>query len=193
MTRRLPANARPAGRLLGSALLLAAMLPAAGLAQNRSGPMVCTTTIEAPPVTAGAMPLAPVEVTRCSPAMSVTDVVNRHYYAYSAPFARGIDITHQLTDFLGIAMGGGDGTRMMGFGFPDQAIVWDGSAINNLYDRMLDAQSAPLPLRTPDLANPYRTSLGMSMYSAPPQDPLSATPVTAPTSDWSQQPVRGLW
>jgi hypothetical protein len=33
------------------------------------------------------------------------------YYSYRAPFARGVDMTHQITDLLGIAMGGGEGNR----------------------------------------------------------------------------------
>jgi hypothetical protein len=56
-------------------------------------------------------------------------------------------------------MGGGDGTRVMGFGFPDQTIVWDGSAIENTYRSQLQQQSRPLPQRVIDLPNAFDSSL----------------------------------
>jgi hypothetical protein len=47
-------------------------------------------------------------------------------------------------------MGGGDGTRVMGLGFTDQTIVWDGSAVEGTYRTLLEEQSPPLPLRVAD-------------------------------------------
>ena len=88
---------------------------------------------------------------------------------------RSIDITHQITDILGIAMGGGDGTKVMGLGFPDQTIVWDGSAIENTYHSLLDEQSSPLPRRVADLESPFSSSMRK----------------TQPLIDI--EPVRGLW
>ncbi len=41
---------------------------------------------------------------------TVPELVEQRYFSYSAPFARGVDLTHQITDLLGLAMGGGDGT-----------------------------------------------------------------------------------
>ena len=38
---------------------------------------------------------------------SVPEVMRASYFSYRAPFARGVDMTHQITDLLGIAMGGG--------------------------------------------------------------------------------------
>ncbi|MCF8132159.1 MAG: Occludin/ELL family protein, partial [Synechococcus sp. Tobar2m-G35] len=62
----------------------------------------------------------------------------------------------QLTDLFGIAMGGGDGSRVMGLGFTDQTIVWDGSAVEATYRSLLDEQSAPLQLRVADRLEPVR-------------------------------------
>jgi hypothetical protein len=155
----------------------------AGAAQ--AGPVVCTTSIEAPdmdplrPYGAG-----PVEMTRCGPVVTVPEVMRASYYSYRSPFARGVDLTHQITDVLGIAMGGVEGNRVMGFGFPDQAIVWDGSAVENTYRYLIQTQHDPTPLRTADLSTPFATSLGGG--AAADGGPRSALP--GYTSS-----VRGLW
>ena len=86
--------------------------------------------------------------------------MEQRFYSYTAPFARGVSLTNQITDLFGIAMGGGDGTRMMGFGFPDQTIIWDGTAVENTYQVLLQQQSDPMPWRTGDLSNGYSSSLG---------------------------------
>jgi len=154
--------------------LLAASVAAGGLligaAAAQAGPVVCTTSIEAPdmgplrPYGAG-----PVEVTRCGPVVTVPEVMRASYFSYRAPFARGVDMTHQITDLLGIAMGGGEGNRVMGFGFPDQAIVWDGSAVENTYRYLIQTQHDPTPMRTADLANPFSTSaVGGAAADGPP-------------------------
>lgn len=41
---------------------------------------------------------------------TVPELEEQRYFSYRAPFARGVDLTHQITDLLGLAMGGGDGT-----------------------------------------------------------------------------------
>jgi len=180
-----PTNSR---RALGP-WLLAASVAAGGLligaAAAQAGPVVCTTSIEAPdmgplrPYGAG-----PVEVTRCGPVVTVPEVMRASYYSYRAPFARGVDMTHQITDLLGIAMGGGEGNRVMGFGFPDQAIVWDGSAVENTYRYLIQTQHDPTPMRTADLANPFSTSaVGGAAADGPPRSALPGY-----TSY-----VRGLW
>jgi len=138
----------PALLALGSSL---AQLPVV------AGPAVCTTTLEAPPRPSGARgPGAPVEVTRCGIVQTVPELVQRRFYSYSAPFAEAVSITGQLTSLFGIAMGGGDGNRVMGLGFTDQTIVWDGSAVEATYRSLLDEQSAPLPLRMTDRLGPVR-------------------------------------
>jgi len=144
-------GAAVAGGMLAGAGLLVALVPAtAALA----GPVVCTTTLEAPVATA-----APVEITRCGRVQTVPELVTRRFYSYTAPYERGVSLTNQITDFFGIAMGGGDGSRVMGLGFPDQTIVWDGLALQNTTSVLLEAQSSPLPLRTGDLSPCFTGSL----------------------------------
>ena len=82
-------------------------------------------------------------------------------------------------------MGGGDGTKVMGFGFPDQTIVWDGSALENTYQVLLEQQSNPMPWRTADVSNGFCQSL--------PQGRCNSQ--SSPTS-WPQpgsRGIRGLW
>jgi hypothetical protein len=138
--------------------LTASLLPLA----SQAGPVLCTTTLEAPLIRNG-QPLpaqaGPTEVTRCGVVGTVPELVDQRYFSYRSPFARGVDITHQITDFFGLAMGGGDGTRLMGLGFPDQAITWDGSAIENTSSFLMDQQVHLVPRRTADLPTPYTTSV----------------------------------
>jgi hypothetical protein len=100
----------------------------------------------------------PRDVTRCGVVGTVSDLVQKRYFSYRAPFARGVDITHQITDFFGVAMGGGNGSRIMGLGFPDQAIIWDSSAIENTNRFLMEQQVQLVPTRTTDLPSPYSTS-----------------------------------
>ncbi|MFQ6539362.1 MULTISPECIES: hypothetical protein [Aphanothece] len=180
-----PARFGPVALLaLGTAALAITLAPAA---PAQASPIVCTTTLEAPLTGGGGLdgrPPAPVEVTRCEAVQTVPSLVERRYYSYTAPYARGVSITNQITDLLGIAMGGGDGTRMMGFGFPDQAIIWDGSAIQNTYQVLNENQSDPMPWRTADVSNGFSGNLGNEQ---PAQTPWQDT-----GSTWSP-PVRGLW
>ena len=194
-----PTPYHPAHRLAPVLGLLAGglWLAPAALAQNQPGPVVCTTSLEAPPAGSGSVrgrALAPVEVTRCGPVLSTGQVVEQRFFSWTAPFERGVDMSHQITDLFGIAMGGGDGTKVMGFGFPDQTIVWDGAAVNSLYNRLLDGQSLAMPVRTPDLGNPFRSSLVMAPYAPRPLDvqpePLMGGGAAKPVSGGR---VRGLW
>ncbi|WP_398322796.1 Occludin/ELL family protein [Vulcanococcus sp.] len=155
-------------------LLLLAATPVA------AGPVVCTTSLEAPQA-AG----VPVEVTRCGPVVTTPELVERRFYGWTSPYARGIDITHQITDLLGIAMGGGDGTKVMGFGFPDQTIVWDGSALENTTAVLLEQQGSPLPWRTADLSNGFCQGL-----------PKGTCAGGGAAPRWPQRgssTIRGLW
>ena len=136
-----------------------------------AGPVVCTTTLEAPQAPRAST--RPVEVTRCDGVQTTPQLVEQRFYTYTSPFSPGVDITHQITDVLGISLGGSDGTRLMGFGFPDQTIVWDGTALSNTYQVLLDKQSELIPWRTADVGNGFSSSLG------------SAASFRAP--------VRGLW
>jgi hypothetical protein len=155
------------------------------VAPASAGPVVCTTTLEAP-LASGQTPAGgPVEVTRCGAVQTTSQLMEKRFFSYTAPFARGVSITNQVTDLLGIAMGGGDGTKVMGFGFPDQTIVWDGTAVENTYQVLLEQQSDPMPWRTADVTNGYSGSLGSAAVSQ--------------QSGWQDggasygAPVRGLW
>ena len=121
-----------------------------------AGPLVCTTSVEAPVPGSGG---APVEVTVCHPTETTSELVNRRFYTWTSPMARGVDPLHQLTDFLGIAVGGIEGNRFMGFGFPDQTLIWDGSALQNTAGALLEEQSPPLPMRTLDISSGFNGSL----------------------------------
>ena len=134
-----------------SLLLLAGPSVLAGL-----GLLVCTTSVEAPPPGSGS---ACVEVTVCHPTETTSELVNRRFYTWTSPMARGVDPLHQLTDFLGIAVGGIEGNRVMGFGFPDQTMIWDGSALQNTTGALLEEQSPPLPMQTMDISSVFNGSL----------------------------------
>ena len=102
---------------------------------------------------------APVEVTVRHPTETTSELVNRRFYTWTSPMARGVDFLHQLTDVLGIAVGGIEGNRFMGFGFPDQTLIWDGTALQNTKGALLEDQSLPLPMRTLDVSSGFNSSL----------------------------------
>ena len=135
---------------LGSSLLLLAG------PSVLAGPLVCTTSVEAPRPGSGG---APVEVTVCHPTETTSELISRRLYTWTSPMARGVDPLHQLTDVLGIAVGGIEGNRVMGFGFPDQTLIWDGSALQNTTGALLEEQSPPLPMRTMDISSGFNGSL----------------------------------
>ena len=55
--------------------------------------------------------------------------------------------------------GGIEGNRFMGFGFPDQTLIWDASALQNTTGALLEEQSPPLPMRTLDISSGFNGSL----------------------------------
>lgn len=193
---------------LSATLLLAGALLVHLLGESAwAGPVVCTTTLE-PPLLSGArsgvgasagelgVASGPVEVTRCGQVQTPPALMEKRFYSFRAPYAPGVSLTNQITDLFGIALGGVDGTRVMGLGFPDQAIVWDGTAVENTYRVLLEQQSGPMPWRTVDVPNGYSGSLG----SAGPTQPASIQPgKTQPGGGWQdggasyRTPVRGLW
>ena len=105
-----------------------------------AGSLVCTTSVEVPPPGSGG---TPVEVTVCHPTETTSELVNRRFYTWTSPMAGGVDPLHQLIDFLGIAVGGIEGNRVMGFGFPDQTLIWDGSALQNTTGCLLYTSPSP--------------------------------------------------
>lgn len=176
-------------RLRFSCLLLLLSL-GAPQASALARPVVCATTLEAPQGLltddgdGDGAPASPVEVTRCAPVLSTPALMEERFYTWTAPFAGSVDVLHQVTDLLGIAVGGAQGNRLMGFGFPDQTIVWDGSAVQNTYEVLLEQQSDPIPWRTVDISNGFDSSLAEEFQSPSPNPPL--TEGTFP-------PVRALW
>jgi hypothetical protein len=192
-----------ASRLKASLLLAGALLAPLLGESVWAGPVVCTTTLE-PPLLSGArsgegefgVASGPVEVTRCGQVQAPPALMEKRFYSFRAPYAPGVSLTNQITDLFGIALGGVDGTRVMGLGFPDQAIVWDGTAVENTYRVLLEQQSGPMPWRTVDVPNGYSGSLG----SAGPTQPAPTQPGKAqPGGGWQdggasyRTPVRGLW
>jgi hypothetical protein len=180
--------------LAGGALTLIPSTPAA------AGPVICTTTLEAPLAGTGnsTQPLsAPVEVTRCGEIQTTAELFQQRAYTWRSTFARGVSMTHQITDILGIAMGGPEGNRVMGLGFPEQAIIWDSSAITNTTAALLEEQSAPMPWRNTDLPSIFSASLQVAPISVPvevAQPGANYFPTELPIeSSPMRQPVRGLW
>ena len=178
--------------VLGTALALAPPAPAL------AGPVVCVSSLEAPLPVQGAAAkapssLSPVVVTRCGPVVTTPQLVERRTYTWTAPFAQGVNLVHQFTDVLGIAVAGRDGSTVMGLGFPDQTLIWDATAIEATNRVLLDAQSNPMPLRTADVFNGYCSGLapgGCGLPQAmesPAPSPRAMGPAPAPG------PVRGLW
>jgi hypothetical protein len=164
---------------------LATLLPlgiAALAAPVQAGPVLCTTTLEAP--SPEAIATGPVEVTRCGIVRSAPEVMEDRYYTYSPPFAHGVNLFHQITDTLGLAFGGRNGGRFVGFGYPEQKIIWDGTAVENTYGVMVTGQSSPMPLRTSDITSGYGSSLGSAAADTYVQQP--------PATSWTP-PIRGLW
>ena len=120
---------------------------------------MCTTTLEAPELSSAAT--EPVEVTTCAPVETTSELVERRLYTWTAPYERGVDLVHQITDLFGIAVAGEGGTQLMGLGFPDQTIIWDAAATSSTTRALLEEQSSALPLRTQDLANGFDRSLAL--------------------------------
>ncbi|MEB3266633.1 MAG: hypothetical protein VKN13_08475 [Cyanobacteriota bacterium] len=133
--------------------LLPTLVLSLGAAQ--AGPVVCTTTLEAPRLPQQ----GPVQVSRCAAVLTPPELIERRAYTWRPSFAAGVDPLHQATDLLGIALGGADGRRLMGLGFPDQTIIWDGSAVQATSERLLEAQSDPMPSRSTDVPNGFSGSL----------------------------------
>ncbi len=122
----------------------------------------------------------------CHPTETTSELINRRFYTWTSPMARGVDPLHQLTHVLGIAVGGIEGNRFMGFRFPDQTLISDGSALQNTTEAFLEEQSPPLPMRTLDISSGFNGSLAVT-------DTIEIEPVLeSPTSDHFPD-VTPLW
>ena len=130
-----------------------------GAGRVAAGPVVCTTV----PIVSDTFSSSvdPVELTRCVPTQTTDALIEQRFLSWTAPYERGVDALHQLTDLVGIAVGGTDGTRLMGLGFPDQTVIWDAAAVGATIQALIEEQSPALPLRTSDLANGFGSSLAI--------------------------------
>ena len=126
--------------------------------------------------------MAPVEVTVCGPEELTAELIERRFFTWTSPYERGVDLVHQITDLFRIAVAGDNGNRVMGFGFPDQAVIWDSAAVGATTRALVDELSPSLPLRTRDLNNGFGSSLAAEAIN------LDSVQVS---SDFT--PVQPLW
>ena len=147
---------------------------------------MCTTTLEAPELSSAAT--EPVEVSTCAPVETSSELVERRLYTWTAPYERGVDLVHQITDLFGIAVAGEGGTQLMGLGFPDQTIIWDAAATSSTTRALLEEQSPALPLRTKDLTNGFDSSLALESIGS--EQTLQSNPEFVETDI---APLQPLW
>ena len=89
--------------------------------------------------------MAPVEVTVCGPEERTAELIERRFFTWTAPYERGVDLVHQITDLFGLAVAGDNGNRVMGFGFPDQTVIWDSAAVGATPVHWLKSRARPSP------------------------------------------------
>ncbi len=83
------------------------------------------------------------------------DAIERAYFRYDPNFYGNRTLKRQLDSFIG--------TGSFLTSFPENEIASDGELVNGVYQDMLTQQATNDPyLRTPDLPNPYSTSILMS-------------------------------
>jgi hypothetical protein len=150
-----------------------------------AGPVMCTTTLEAPELSSAAT--EPVEVTTCAPVETTSELVERRLYRWTAPYERGVDLLHQITDLFGIAVAGEGGTQVMGLGFPDQTIIWDAAATSSTTRALLEEQGPALPLRTQDLTNGFDSSLALESLGS--EQTLQSKPEFVEIDNAALQPL----
>ncbi|MDZ8188573.1 MAG: hypothetical protein RMX96_27425 [Nostoc sp. ChiSLP02] len=110
--------------------------------------MVLATTIAFPSVVAAQ--------TQTPKSETTSDVFERAFFRYDRNFYDNGSIKRQLDSFFGAG-------PSFGGSFPENEIARDGQLVNTLYHDALTQQAGNDPyIRTPDLPNPYDTSLMMS-------------------------------
>lgn len=155
-------------------------------------PIVCTNTLQAQDSSAS-QSAAPVALTTCSPIETTAARIERVNDSWTAPHARGVDFVHQTPNVLELAVAGPEGNRVMGFGFPDQTLIWDATAIGNTTRTLWEDQSPSLLARPYVLSNGFYSSLAFKMQQTDPLVTQTAelplqNPVTAVPS-----PAQSLW
>ena len=87
---------------------------------------------------------------------TTSDVFERAYFRHDRNFYENGSLKRQLDSFLGSG-------SSFGGSFPENEIARDAELVNTLYHDVLTQQVGNDPyIRTPDLPNPYDTSLMMS-------------------------------
>ena len=87
---------------------------------------------------------------------TTSDVFERAYFSHDRNFYENGSLKRQLDSFLGSG-------SSFGGSFPENEIAHDAELVNTLYHDVLTQQVGNDPyIRTPDLPNPYDTSLMMS-------------------------------
>ena len=97
----------------------------------------------------------PVNVTDCREISSEEDIFENNFFSYSAPFTLGVSMPYQLSDILGLSVKGEQGTLIKAFGFPEQKIDWDGTALSNTFKSFMSKQSRRMPIRTEPIGNGF--------------------------------------
>jgi hypothetical protein len=92
-----------------------------------------------------------------TPDYQTTDnAFERAYFSYDSTFYGNTSLERQVGSLIGIG-------RKFGAAFPDNEIAKDGESVNKLYHDALSQQATNDPyIRTPDLPNPYNSSLLMT-------------------------------
>src|SRR5919199_1728340 len=144
-------------KLLGALVLAAAStgLTSAALAQTSpSSPAEVTTS----PRTLDLDASFPTPPNRLE---TVSEAFNRAFFQDSGDYYRNLSIPRQLSHFIGPGLPGGAG-------FADLELERDAKRLNRLYNEALELQVSSDPvIRTPDLPNPFNSSL--RLLSGPPR------------------------
>ncbi|MBN3873394.1 MAG: hypothetical protein V7L00_17620 [Nostoc sp.] len=90
---------------------------------------------------------------------TTNDLFEQAFFSHDRNFYENASLKRQLDSFLGSGSG-------FGGSFPENEIAHDAELVNTLYHDVLTQQVGNDPyIRTPDLPNPYDTSLMMSPRS----------------------------
>ncbi|OKH25768.1 hypothetical protein NIES1031_12195 [Chroogloeocystis siderophila 5.2 s.c.1] len=124
--------------------------------------------------TAAIAQTAPVEPTRSE---TVPEAFYRAFFTNAPDFYRNRSLLRQLNSLFGI----GSFTRNS---YPENEYIRDARLINTLYQDTLQQQIGNTTLRTPDLQNPYDSSL----FSQPPAQvtPTNITPTDTEDSNQNE-------
>jgi len=139
-----------------SAVALGALISATCAAS--AAPLVCTTTYNE---TSNGTKL---ESNICQNIETQNERIEHDIYTWRAPYSSGIGLFQGITEDLGLAFGGINGTNFVGIGYPDQTIVWDGGILQKSIEELLELQTEPLPFRTADLPNAFESSLANASF-----------------------------